>query len=85
MLGQDVRYVFRAMRNAPGFTAVVTLTLALGVGATTAMYGVLDAVALRPLAYAQSDRMVVLYDVQRDRRTRSRRRIRSFSTGVRAR
>ena len=66
MIRQDLHYVVRAVRNAPGFTAVVTLTLALGVGATTAMYSVLDAVALRPLAYAQSDRMVMMYDVQRD-------------------
>ena len=66
MIAQDVRHVARAMRNAPGFAVVVTLTLALGVGATTAMYSVLDTVALRPLAYAQSDRMVMLYDIQRD-------------------
>ena len=66
MISQDIRHVARAMRNAPGFAAVVTLTLALGVGATTAMYSVLDAVVLHPLAYAQSDRMVMIYDVERD-------------------
>ncbi|HXD49395.1 MAG TPA: ABC transporter permease, partial [Gemmatimonadaceae bacterium] len=66
MISQDIRHVARAMRNAPGFAAVVTLTLALGVGATTAMYSVLDAVVLHPLAYAQSDRMVMVYDVERD-------------------
>ena len=66
MIVQDVRHVVRAMRTAPGFALLVTLTLAMGVGATTAMYSVLDAVALRPLAYAASNRMVMLYDVQHD-------------------
>src|SRR6185437_10806866 len=66
MIVQDVRHVVRAMRTAPGFALLVTLTLALGVGATTAMYSVLDAVALRPLAYAASNRVVMLYDVQHD-------------------
>ena len=60
MLWQDVRYALRTLRNAPGFSAVVIITLALGIGATTAIFSVLDGVLLRPLPYPDVERMLTL-------------------------
>ena len=59
-LWQDVRYAVRTLRRAPAFTAVAGLTLALGIGATTAMFTVVHDVMMRPLPYPQSDRLVQL-------------------------
>ena len=59
----DVRYAFRQIRKRPGFSAAAILTLAIGVGATAAVFAVVDAVLLRPLPYPESDRLYSLFEV----------------------
>jgi predicted permease len=73
----DLRHAWRALRRSPGYLAAAVLTLALGVGATTALFGVVDRVLLRPLPYADPARLVrvwpgqsapdALYELLRDR------------------
>ena len=61
-LGQDVRFALRALRHAPAFAAVSILTIALGTGATTAIFSVVNATLLHPLPYAKSEQLVRLED-----------------------
>ena len=56
--GSDIRYGLRRLAKEPTFTAGVVVTVALGIGATTAVVTVVDAILLRPLAYREPDRLV---------------------------
>jgi hypothetical protein len=75
--GRDIRYAVRSLLHHPGFTGVVVLTLALGIGVNTAIFTVLDHTVLRPVPYARADRLVLP--------SRRRNRLRSMAVpGARA-
>jgi len=61
-LGQDVRYALRTLRRQPGFAAVVVLTLGLGIGVNTATFSIVNAALIRPLGFAEPERLVALHE-----------------------
>src|SRR5688500_5653435 len=61
MAKQDVRFALRSFRHAPAFTAVAVLTIALGIGATAAIFSVVNAVILEPLPYPAAERIVMVW------------------------
>ena len=64
-LWQDTRYGFRMLTRNPGLALVVALTMAVGIGATTAMFSVVNAVLLRPLPLQDVDRLVMIWETNR--------------------
>ena len=60
-LGQDLRYALRQLRRSPGFALLTVFTLALCIGSTTAIFSVFNATLLRPLPFADPDRLVILW------------------------
>src|SRR5262245_40360290 len=63
----DVRYALRSVREHPGFALTAMATLALAIGATTALFSVVNAVLLRPLPYADANRVVIVWGDLRNR------------------
>ena len=61
-LAQDLRFAYRQLRKTPGFTLTILLTLGLGIGATTAIFSIVEGVLLRPLSFRHADRLVILGD-----------------------
>src|SRR6202163_3714691 len=62
ILARDLRYAFRAFAKSPGFAVAAILSLAIGIGANTAIFSITSALLLRPLPYKDADRLVILWN-----------------------
>lgn len=67
---QDLRQAFRGMRKQPGFTLIAAITLALGIGANTTIFSVINALILNPPQFAEAERVVALWRTPKDKRTK---------------
>src|SRR5215470_5175404 len=89
-LVRDARYAWRSLTKSPTFAAVVVLTLALGIGANSAIFSLLDATLLRPLPYPDADRIVLVWGrftgigLPHDRNWVSAPEFKDFETGSRS-
>lgn len=70
-LGQDVRFAFRSCRKSSVFTLVVVITLALGIGASTAIFSAVNTILLRPLPFPEPDRLLWINEISPDGRPMS--------------
>ena len=78
----DVRFAVRQLRRAPAFTLVAALTLALGIGANSAIFALVDATLLRPLPFPDPDRLVMAWEHSADARPGTRSRRPTCATGT---
>src|SRR5258707_14304371 len=62
ILARDLRYAFRAFGKSPGFTVAAILSLAIGIGANTAIFSITSALLLRPLPYRDAERLVIMWN-----------------------
>src|SRR5215472_8534880 len=64
---QDLRYALRQFRKSPGFTTAMVITLALGIGANTAVFGLVDSAFLRRLPFREPERLIHIWTIEADR------------------
>ncbi len=81
MLGKDLGFAARTLRRSPAFALTAVVTLALGIGATTALFSVVNGVLLRPLPWPDADRLVLVYGTRGE--SRSGHSTALFSIGIR--